>query len=45
MSWNVRVVRNRYADSVRLMQVAQAVRARDGVRSCEVLMGTAANLE
>jgi FdrA protein len=45
MSWDVRVVRNRYADSVRLMQVAQALRARDGVRSCEVLMGTAANLE
>jgi FdrA protein len=45
MSWEVRVVRNRYADSVRLMQIAQAVRARDAVRSCEVLMGTAANLE
>jgi FdrA protein len=45
MSWEVRVVRNRYADSVRLMQVAEAVRARDGVRSCEVLMGTATNLE
>lgn len=45
MSWEVRVVRNRYADSVRLMQVAQAVRARDGVRSCEVLMGTVANVE
>ena len=28
MSWEVRVVRNRYVDSVRLMQVAQAVRTR-----------------
>jgi FdrA protein len=45
MSWEVRVVRNRYADSVRLMQIAQAVRARDDVRSCEVVMGTAANVE
>ena len=31
MSWQVRVVRNRYVDSVRLMKVAQAVRASDGV--------------
>ena len=45
MSWEVRVVRNRYADSVRLMQIAQAMRARDGVDSCEVVMGTAANVE
>jgi FdrA protein len=45
MSWEVLVVRNRYADSVRLMQLAQAMRARDGVRSCEVVMGTAANVE
>ena len=45
VSWAVRVVRNRYVDSVRLMEVAQGVRARDGVRACEVLMGTPANLE
>jgi FdrA protein len=40
----VRVVRNRYVDSVRLMKVAQTVRARDGVARCELLMGTPANL-
>jgi FdrA protein len=45
MSVEVRVVPNRYVDSVRLMQVASGVRGRDGVRSCEVLMGTPANLE
>jgi FdrA protein len=45
VSWAVRVVRNRYVDSVRLMKVAQGVRARDGVRACEVVMGTPANLE
>lgn len=45
MSWEVRVVANRYVDSVRLMQVAQLVRSHDGVRACEVLMGTPANLE
>jgi FdrA protein len=45
VSWEVRVVRNRYVDSVRLMQVAQGVRARDGVQRCELLAGTAANLE
>jgi FdrA protein len=45
MSWAVRVVANRYVDSVRLMQVAQGLRAHDGVRACEVLMGTPANLE
>jgi FdrA protein len=45
VSWAARVVRDRYVDSVRLMQVAQAVRARDGVRGCELLMGTPANLE
>jgi FdrA protein len=39
------VLRDRYVDSVRLMQVAQAVRAHDGVRGCELVMGTAANLE
>ena len=41
----VRVVPNRYVDSVRLMKVAQGVRARDGVSACEVFMGTPANLE
>lgn len=40
----VRVVPNRYVDSVRLMKVAQTVRARDGVAGCELLMGTPANL-
>jgi FdrA protein len=45
MSWEVRVVPNRYVDSVRLMQVAQHLRAQDGVRACEVLMGTPANLD
>ena len=41
----VRVVANRYVDSVRLMKVAQGVRARDGVVACELVMGTPANLE
>ena len=45
MSWAVRVVRDRYVDSVRLMQVAQTVRSQDGVRACEILAGTPANLE
>jgi FdrA protein len=45
MSWAVRVVANRYVDSVRLMQLAQGLRAHEGVRACEVLMGTPANLE
>ena len=45
MSWEVRVVGNRYVDSVRLMQVAQTLRSQDGVQACEVLMGTPANLE
>jgi FdrA protein len=40
----VRVVRNRYVDSVRLMKVAADVRARDGVVACEAVMGTPANL-
>jgi FdrA protein len=44
MSWAVRVVPNRYADSVRLMAVARGVRDRPDVRGCEVVMGTAANL-
>jgi FdrA protein len=41
----VRVVANRYVDSVRLMKVAQGVRSRDGVRACELVMGTPANLQ
>jgi FdrA protein len=41
----VRVVPNRYVDSVRLMKVAQTVRARDGVARCELVMGTPANLQ
>jgi FdrA protein len=45
MSWAVRVVRDRYVDSVRLMQVAQTVRSQDGVLACEILAGTPANLE
>ncbi len=45
MSWHVRVVPNRYADSVRLMAVARVLRDRDGVRACELAMGTPANLE
>jgi FdrA protein len=45
MSWAVRVVPNRYVDSVRLMQVAHGVRGQDGVRACEVVMGTPANLD
>ena len=45
MSWHVRVIANRYADSVRLMSIARAVRERDGVTRCELGMGTPANLE
>ena len=45
MTWTARVLRDRYVDSVRLMQVAQAVRGSDGVGGCELMMGTAANLE
>ncbi len=41
----VRVVPNRYVDSVRLMKVAQTVRGRDDVTACELVMGTPANLE
>ncbi len=39
------MIPNRYADSVRLMGVARALRDRDGVQACELAMGTAANLE
>ncbi|MBV9421994.1 MAG: hypothetical protein JOZ98_03715 [Solirubrobacterales bacterium] len=45
MSWHVRVIPNRYADSVRLMAISRAVRRRDGVSRCELGMGTPANLE
>jgi FdrA protein len=44
MSWQVRTLSDRYADSVRLMGIARALRARDGVTACEVVMGTPANL-
>ena len=40
----IRVVRNRYVDSVRLMKVAAEIRAQDGVSACEAVMGTPANL-
>jgi hypothetical protein len=45
MTWVVRVLPNRYADSVRLMSVAREVRGLPGVERCEVAMGTAGNLE
>ena len=45
MSWHVRVIPNRYADSVRLMSISRAVREREGIRRCELAMGTPANLE
>ncbi|HEX5980845.1 MAG TPA: hypothetical protein VFY52_07145 [Thermoleophilaceae bacterium] len=45
MSWQTRVMANRYADSVRLMAVARVLRERDEVRACELGMGTPANLE
>jgi FdrA protein len=44
MSWQVRTLSDRYADSVRLMGIARALRERDGVAACEVVMGTPANL-
>ncbi|MGZ4274521.1 MAG: hypothetical protein ACXVRP_12265 [Solirubrobacteraceae bacterium] len=44
MTWQVRIVRNRYADSVRLMAIARTLRARPDVDACEVAMGTSANL-
>jgi FdrA protein len=45
VSWHVRVIANRYADSVRLMSIARAVREREGIARCEMGMGTPANLE
>jgi FdrA protein len=44
VSWRVRVLTNRFADSMRLMAVARELRERDGVSRAEVLMGTPANL-
>jgi FdrA protein len=44
VSWEVRTLPGRYADSVRLMGIARALRERDGVTACEVAMGTPANL-
>jgi FdrA protein len=44
MTWEVRILPNRYADSVRLMGVARDLRGRPGVEGCELAMGTAANL-
>jgi FdrA protein len=44
MSWQVHTLPDRYADSVRLMGIARALRDRDGVAACEVVMGTPANL-
>jgi FdrA protein len=44
VSWQVRTLPDRYADSVRLMGIARALRGRDGIAGCEVAMGTPANL-
>jgi FdrA protein len=44
LSWHVRVIPNRYADSVRLMSIARAVRGQDGVGACELAMATAQNV-
>jgi FdrA protein len=44
MTWQVRTLPDRYADSVRLMGIARALREREGVAACEVVMGTPANL-
>ena len=44
MSWQVVTLPDRYADSVRLMGIARALRDHDGVAACEVVMGTPANL-
>jgi FdrA protein len=45
VGWHIRVIPNRYADSVRLMSISRGVRGREGVARCEVGMGTPANLE
>ena len=44
MSWQVKVVPNRYADSVKLMGIARQARERPGIDGCELAMGTPANL-
>jgi FdrA protein len=44
VSWQVLTLPDRYADSVRLMGIAQTLRGHDGVAACEVVMGTPANL-
>jgi FdrA protein len=44
MTWQVRTLPDRYADSVRLMGIARALRDHAGVSACEVVMGTPANL-
>jgi FdrA protein len=45
VSWQVRTLADRYADSVRLMGIARALRDSDGVAAAEVVMGTPANLQ
>jgi len=45
VSWHVRVIPNRYADSVRLMAISRTIRERGDVTRCELGMGTPANLE
>jgi FdrA protein len=44
VTWDVRTLPDRYADSVRLMGIARALRERDGISRCEIGMGTPANL-
>jgi FdrA protein len=44
MTWQVHTLADRYADSVRLMSIAQTLRGHDGVAACEIVMGTPANL-
>jgi FdrA protein len=44
VSWDVRTLPDRYADSVRLMGIARTLRGRDGISRCEIGMGTPANL-
>jgi FdrA protein len=45
VSWHVRVIPNRYADSVRLMGISRKIRDRADIQRCELGMGTTANLE
>jgi FdrA protein len=44
MTWQVHTLADRYADSVRLMSIAQTLRGHDGIAACEIVMGTPANL-